>query len=211
MINTRSGLETGSKSGFDIKMHTIRRLDQIVLIASFIGFSWLMMQAVHELGHVLGALVSGGEIVRVVLHPCTISRTDVFPNPHPLFEVWSGPIIGARFPLLVYLLAAGLRSPGLYLFRFFAGFCLIANGAYIGSGALTKIADAAQLLMYGSPRWLLILFGVISVAFGLFLWNGLGPSFGLGPSRGMVSRTAVIASAFLLTALVGIEIGIGSH
>jgi hypothetical protein len=52
----------------------VKRLDQIVLIGSFIGFSWLAMQAAHELGHVLGAKAGGGTVIKVVLHPCTISR-----------------------------------------------------------------------------------------------------------------------------------------
>ncbi len=69
----------------------MKRLDQIVLVGTFIGFSWLAMQAVHELGHVLGAVATGGRVTEVVLHPCTISRTDVHPNPHPLLVVWPGP------------------------------------------------------------------------------------------------------------------------
>ena len=187
----------------------MKRLDQIVLITSFLGFSWLAMQAVHELGHVLGALASGGRIVKVVLHPFTISGTYVFPNPHPLFEVWAGSFMGAVLPLLVFLFAYGLRIPGLYLFRFFSGFCLIANGAYIGRGAFAGIADSTELLMYGAHRWQLFLFGVISLTLGLYLWNGLGSHFGLGESKGKVSRTAAITSLILLIATVGIEMTFG--
>ena len=131
----------------------IKRLDQIVLIGMFIGFSWLAMQAVHELGHVLGAVTSGGHVTKVVLHPCTISRTDVHPNPHPLFVVWAGPVVGALLPLLGFLLARSLRWPGVFLFRFFAGFCLIANGVYIGFGSIQGLADAGDMLRYGSSRW----------------------------------------------------------
>ena len=87
------------------------------LIGTFIGFSWLAMQAVHELGHVLGAITTGGHVTKVVLHPCTISRTDVHPNPHPLFVVWAGPLVGSVLPVLAFLLARALRSPGVFLFR----------------------------------------------------------------------------------------------
>ena len=76
----------------------MKRLDQIVLIGTFIGFSWLAMQAVHELGHVLGGVAGGGKVNKVVLYPTTISRTDVHPNPHPLLEVWSGAAVGAISP-----------------------------------------------------------------------------------------------------------------
>lgn len=191
-------------------MQEMKRIDQIVLIGTFIGFSWLAMQAVHELGHVLGAVTTGGQVTKVVLHPCTISRTDVHPNPHPLVEVWAGPVVGAVLPLLVFLLARALRSPGVYLFRFFAGFCLIANGVYIGIGSIQGLADAGVMLMFGSSRWQLILFGILTAPLGLYLWNGLGPKFGLGEAKGRVSRSAALTSLALLAVLAGVEMAIGS-
>ena len=53
------------------------RWQQGVLIVATLLLSWLLMQAVHELGHAIGAWISGGHVERVVLHPLTISRTDV--------------------------------------------------------------------------------------------------------------------------------------
>lgn len=88
----------------------MKRFDQILLIASFVAFSWLAMQAVHEPGHVLGARATGGTVTKVVLHPLALSRTDVSPNPRPLFVVWAGPIVGALLPLIAFLTAAMLRS-----------------------------------------------------------------------------------------------------
>ena len=55
-----------------------------------------------------------------------------------------------------------------YLLQFFAGFCLIANGAYIGIGSFGKIGDAGdKLLRHGSPIWSLWLFGAVCFPFGL--------------------------------------------
>jgi len=71
------------------------------LILSMLAGSWLGMQAVHELGHVLGALMTGGRVARVVLHPTTISRTELVTNPSPLIVVWGGPVFGALAPLLL--------------------------------------------------------------------------------------------------------------
>lgn len=65
----------------------LARLHQTILIASTLLGSWLGMQAIHEVGHVLGATLSGARVVQVVLHPLTISRTDLAENPHPLFVV----------------------------------------------------------------------------------------------------------------------------
>ncbi len=147
----------------------------------------------------LGAVISGGHVTKVVLHPCTISRTDVFPNPHPLFVVWAGPIVGTLLPLLAFLLT-----------RFFAGFCLVANGVYIGFGSIQGIGDAGDMLRYDSFRWQLTLFSIIIITLGFYLWNGLGSNFGLGKTKGTVSRRAALASLILFVILVRAELAIGN-
>lgn len=182
------------------------RRDQIVLIVSFIGFSWLGMQVVHESGHVLAAWLTGAQIERVVLHPLTISQTQVLYNPSPLTEIWAGPLVGALLPLAIWLIAWRLRAPGLYLFRFFAGFCLVANGIYIGMDAFLGFGDGAELLRHGAPRWLLVAFGVIALASGFALWNRLGPHFGLGEAKGVVNRQAATVSLSLFTLVVLVEV-----
>src|SRR6185369_4756478 len=112
----------------------MKRFPQVLLIVTFIGFSWLAMQIAHEAGHVLFARLTGAEVTKVALHPLILSRTDLGENPHPLAVVWGGPLLGCILPLLLFALAAAFRFPGVYLFRFFAGFCLVANGVYIGIG-----------------------------------------------------------------------------
>ena len=150
-----------------------------LLIVSTAAFSWLAMMIVHEAGHVLHAILSGGTVRRVVLHPLEISRTDVSPNPHPCFVAWGGAVWGCVLPVAAWLAArrAALRITP--LLRFFAGFCLIANGAYLGAGVLWPVGDAADLLRHGTPRWLLGVYGAIAISLGLWTWHGLGPRFGV--------------------------------
>jgi hypothetical protein len=179
----------------------IQRIEQIVLLVTFLPFCWLAFMAVHELGHVVVGWLSGGKVTKVIIHPLAISRTDVAPNPFPLAVAWGGPLIGVLLPLLIWGILCRFRLPGHYLARFFAGFCLVANGAYIGVGAFSGIGDAGDLLRHGSPTWLLWLFGLLSVVAGFLLWNGLGPRFGLGPAQGRVDRWAVFASVGLFVLL----------
>ncbi|HVT89357.1 MAG TPA: hypothetical protein VHD56_10930 [Tepidisphaeraceae bacterium] len=87
-----------------------RRFRQILLVGGILWTSWLAMMLVHECGHVLGGLATGGTVRRVVWHPAVISRTDVKPNPHPLVEIWAGPIFGSMLPVVI---ALGLRQRGL--------------------------------------------------------------------------------------------------
>src|SRR5215218_8491585 len=127
-----------------------RRVYQTILIASLLMASWLGMQAVHETGHVAGAWLTGGRVARVVLHPLTISRTDLAENPRPLIVAWAGPVVGVLLPLILWWIAAASWLPMAFLLRFFAAFCLVANGLYIGLGSLGHVGDCGEMLRHGS-------------------------------------------------------------
>ena len=179
----------------------MKRLNQAILVASFVPFCWLAFMAIHELGHVIAGLFTGGTITKVVVHPLAISRTDVSPNPNPLVTVWAGPIIGVILPLGIWAVFWKFKIPGDYLARFFAGFCLIANGAYIGTGSFENIGDAGDMMKHGSPIWLLWLFGIITAPIGFLSWHRLGTKFGLGESNGNVDEWAAYVSLGLFIAL----------
>ena len=183
----------------------MQRLYQIVFISCVLGLSWLLMQALHEFGHVLAAWMTGGTVTNIVLNPLTISRTDVEPNPQPLSVAWGGPALGIVIPLLLWGVAAAVRLPVSFLTRFFAGFCLMANGLYLGVGSFGNIGDAGDILRHGCPLWTLWLFGLISVPAGLMLWNGLGSAFGIAANPSIASAGLVYASVAALIIVVAIE------
>jgi hypothetical protein len=168
-----------------------------VLFAAFVVIaSWLGMQGVHEFGHAVVAWATGGRVERVVLLPWSISRTDVSQNPHPLAVVWGGPVFGVAVPLVAWGILKLRRSSLVPAIRFFAGFCLVANGLYLGMGSFGEgIGDAADLLRLGAPRWCLMLFGVITVPCGLVLWHGQGRALGMVEGSVPPSRSAVQAAA----------------
>ena len=188
-----------------------RRLPQPVLIVSTVIGSWLGMQAVHELGHVVGAWATQGRVAKIVLHPLTISRTDLAENPRPLLVVWAGPVLGSLLPLAVWAALAKLRLRGAFLARFFAGFCLIANGAYIAGGSFARVGDCGEMLRHGSPIWTLWLFGAITVPAGLFLWHGQGRHFGLADAQGHVDTDAVWIAAILCGMLIALGFIVGGE
>jgi hypothetical protein len=186
----------------------MHRLHQGVLIVSALLASWLGLQDVHELGHVLGAWFSGGRVGRVILHPLTISRTDLADNPHPHLVVWAGPVLGCLLPLAAWGAAVAFRWPWAYLPRFFAGACLVGNGAYIAGGAFDGVGDAGVMLRHGSPAWSLVAFGVVAVPAGLWLWHRQGPHFGLGPARGRVSGAAAYGCLAALVLLITLGLAV---
>jgi hypothetical protein len=184
----------------------MQRCFQILLILSFIAFSWLAFMVVHEFGHALTAWLTGGSVSLVILHPLQISWTTFSRNPHPQLVAWGGPVLGALLPCAALMIARLLRSPGLYLFRFFAGFCLIANGLYLIVDSFGRGGDGGTLIRDGASQWELLLFGILTVPPGFWLWHGLGAKFGLGASGGRVSRSAVFVSIFLLATTIVIEL-----
>ena len=143
---------------------------KLAFFTIYFTICWFGMELIHEMGHVFAAWFSGATVERVVLWP--ISRTDTADVQFPLWVYGSGPVFGAIFPVMVWGISVLFRFKHAYLFRFFAGFCLIANGAYIGCD-FSKIGptDAGLLIQHGAPRFLLILFGLICVPLGLFLWH----------------------------------------
>jgi len=183
-----------------------RHYARALLIASFLPFCWLAMMVVHEFGHVVAAWSTGGTVAGVVLHPLAISRTDVLPNPRPLIVVWAGPLVGSVAPLILWLSLRAVRIPESFLARFFAGFCLVANGAYIGVGSFDRIGDAGTMLQHGSPTLALWTFGCVSILAGFALWHGQGRHFGMGPYATQVGDRAVVISGCLLGTTLALEL-----
>jgi hypothetical protein len=66
------------------------------------------------------------------------------------------------------------------------------------------------MLQHGSPRWIMMVFGLLTAVLGLYLWNRQGEHFGLGNANGKVSRNAVIISASLLIVIAVTEFIINS-
>lgn len=184
------------------------RCFQLLLILAMVALCWLLMLALHESGHVLAGSLAGARLDTVHLPLVGISRTGFSVNPHPLSVAWAGPVCACALPLAAF---GGARcfvgKNRLYLLAWFAGFCLIANGAYLLGGAILTGGgdDGGVILQQGGARWQLIVFGVVAGGAGLRLWNGLGPYFGLGSNRGQVSRRATIAVVLSLVVVVCIQ------
>lgn len=96
--------------------------------------------------------------------------------------------------------------PGAFVLRFFAGFCLIANGAYIGVASFDNIGDAGTMLKHGSAPWQLWLFGMICVVLGLRVWHNQGRAFGLKGAKGEVSRPVAYATLVVCVLLLAVSL-----
>ena len=184
---------------------------RITLILSTVIASWLGMQFVHEFGHLLGAWLTGATVQQVILSPLTISRTDLIQNPSPLVVVWLGPVFGAIAPVLIWWAANVFQWKATFVLRFFAGFCLIANGAYLGFGSFDGVGDCGEMLKYGSPIWSLWIFAVLTIPVGFWFWHRQGREFGIGKQAKPISSVVVSQMVTIMLLLIGSGILIGGH
>lgn len=169
----------------------------VLYAVSLILAAWLLGQLVHELGHVAGAGCAGATVERVVWHPSTISST--VRAPVGLIDTWGGIALGAGLPLLAWLALCRTRVGREA--RFFAGFCLVANGAYFLAGAPFSHGDPADLVALGAPLWVVLLTGFAGLLVGLWLWWDLARLLGWqADARPAWGRTlmAVAAATFVL-------------
>ena len=177
------------------------RAQQVMLIVSVVLLSWYGMMAVHELGHVVAALATGGRVDRVMLPMVGFSQTVITGQPNMLVTVWAGAVVGVLVPLMVYGVWRALRWPCDYIWRFFCGVCLLVNGAYLAFGTFNGAGDVGDLLFYGAAKWQLWLFGAITMPVGVWMWHGIGSHFGLGAARGRVQPLAAYICTGLLALL----------
>ena len=151
------------------------RLVRILLAPVVVYAGWLGMMAVHEAGHVLHAAASGGRVRRVDVPLMGFSQTHYTTNPQPHFVAWGGAVWGCVIPLLLLGAIALARGPRRLrqAAQCFAGFCLIANGAYLGVGWRMRVGDAGDLRDHGTPLWVMIAFGLVAAGAGMLLWHRL--------------------------------------
>jgi hypothetical protein len=136
--------------------------------------AWYAMEAVHELGHVIGA---GGRVAAVHIPLVGFSMTEYEDGIGTVRSIACGPALGATMPLIL-LLAPRRRLAG-RIARFFAGFCLVANGAYMLAGAYMNEGDAGDLIGFGVTRVSIMVPALLALGLGLWVLHRNGRWAGL--------------------------------
>ncbi len=182
-----------------------------LLLLSSAALYWLLFMAIHESGHILAAFLTGGHVTHIVLHPLALSRTDVSPNPHPMAVCWTGPLWGAVAPLVLWAIWRAVATSGQKWLQGLAGFCLIANGAYLASGIGWPAGDTDDLLRMGVRVWWLPVVGVPLTGVGLVFLHRLGPRLGTGQMSATAIRGALIGTVLGLMGVSAIMVVCGAR
>ena len=133
---------------------------RITIFAVLLVVAWFAMTLTHEIGHIVGGWCCGATLEKYSLFPLPYSFFR--PDPRPLVTTWSGPLIGATFPLAV---AALIRRDECW---FIAYFCLLANGVYLAVAWVTGDSqlDTAKLIQHGAHPVTIVLYCVLTIGFG---------------------------------------------
>ncbi len=112
-----------------------------------------------------------------------------------------GPLLGVSLPLGLLPWTRAAAPLVRNVLQFFAGFCLVANGAYIAFGAIDMVGDCRVMFETGTPVWMMGAFGAVAVPAGLLTWHHLG-----SPMDFWRSPAAISAKAAVLMSLVCISV-----
>lgn len=163
----------------------------LLLFGSF-AFGYNAATALHELGHVLAAWMTGGRVQALHLHPFTTSYTNISPDPSPLLTHAAGVTLGPLAGLAC--IALGRRFEGTYAVPLYTtGVATFAtSGIYLVVGTLTGAGDARVLLDLGMPALGLLLAGGALVAAAFRLALPVVSLLGLSPGDSMWRRLLVL-------------------
>jgi hypothetical protein len=164
---------------------------------------YFMLLVLHEGGHALHILTTGGGVTLFFVHPFPMAGYALLPRDWN--NVWfhvSGPALVLAIALLSFVLAWKHRSvsrlPLVMLFPWAA----IVHGVVMLS-VMDDFANIAQLT--GISPNVFRLAGSMLAVLGIFLFVSLFPLLGLSPSR--LTSLVVVPASLLLWALAGLAIG----
>ena len=120
------------------------------------------MTFTHEVGHIIGGWCCGGTLTGANLLPWNLPYSFFNPDPHPLVTLWSGPILGVTFPILI---ATIVRRDWIWVIAYF---CVLANGAYIATAwfAGDDQLDTPKLLREGAHPITIALYCLLTIGAG---------------------------------------------
>ena len=163
-----------------------------VLMTGSVMIAFNGMVLLHELGHVVAIVLSGGKVDYVQVFPVDFGFTARAVDPHPLLATWGGPILGCAFAVVILLLVA-LAAP-----RFIAPALMLvvvaflANGMYLAVGVFSGVGDAGDLLRHGMPPWSLVAVGLALVAAGVSFASMIGAVLRVGKSYTSMPQTCLV-------------------
>ena len=135
---------------------------QVAVFLILLVAAWVVMNASHELGHIVAGVCCGGTLQSFSLSPVTLPYSIFNPDPYPLITLWCGPLLGVLAPLLLALI---FRKRTVW---FIAHFCVLANGLYLAVAWVSgeRYLDTPKLLEHGAWPVSILAFCAVTIVVG---------------------------------------------
>ncbi len=152
---------------------------QMLIVLGIFVFSYNLSNLIHESGHALNAVLTGGSLNKITMSPlswCYASTS----GGNKIFVTWGGFLWQTIVPTALLILLWRFKSR-LSLFALFLVLVSFAvSGIYMITGALAGIGDGGNLVRYGIPPFILLTVGSILLLCCLPLSLLMGVLLGLG-------------------------------
>lgn len=151
-----------------VQRKPVRILRLLFFLAPLAGLTWLSSMLIHELGHVLAAIGTGGKLAVVDVRPWHFSTTLLSPNPQPSVVAWSGLLMGWLVPLITLPFWAMRGKVALVgsLLKTWSAFCWLATGSYLALALGESFSDSGLLLREGWSPVFLFVSGIVVAVIG---------------------------------------------
>ncbi|MCB9791330.1 MAG: M50 family metallopeptidase [Alphaproteobacteria bacterium] len=152
----------------------------IVAVTLFAAFTvaYNLNPILHELGHVLFCLGTGGVSTGISSHPLSWSLAWV-EDGDPAWTVWGGALITKVVALVLFPLGYARRSPRVYPLLLWCAFAFLIDSVYFLVGAATHTGDPASLMEMGASASLLYLCAATWFVLGAGMTVVAGGVFGM--------------------------------
>ncbi len=161
-------------------------------------WAWVVMTLTHELGHVIGGVLSGATVSRLELRPWHLPHSLYLHDKHPMVTLWAGPVLSCVVPIAAAML---IRRPAIW---FIAWFSLLANAAYLILGYFAGDAelDSSKMVDAGTHPMALIAISAIPLVVGYVGFRKSCIDLMSGETETMTSRNYWISAVSLAAVLV---------
>lgn len=167
----------------------VKRLQQMLIVLGIFVFSYNLGNLIHESGHALNAVLTGGSLNKITMSPLSWCYTWTSGG-NRIFVIWGGFLWQTIIPIVLLFLCFKSRIALYALFLALVSFA--ESGIYMIAGAAAGIGDGGSLVKLGTPPFILITVGGILLLCCLPLSLPIGVLLGIGQKQTSFISTMMV-------------------
>jgi hypothetical protein len=182
----------------------MKTFQKCLIVMGISVFAFNASTIVHELGHALTVIATGGKFGFIEVTPFSWSYAHYIFAPEPMATSWGGILWSVIFGLLAFFVPWVAKSRLSFIGVLLAISSLAGEGTYLLVGTVFHVGDPASLLGQGVPPLALIVIGSLLLLLCFPLILPLGTLLDVGKGKNKLMTTVAVVSpimAYLLAML----------